>query len=240
MSAIKNILLFVLGFVGALFLWSVVEIFLPHAPKIFVNIKKEFLYFDIDLRRIFSKTKPQIVTNRYDTLQNFTLKAVYQNDGRGFVVLEKNKKTYFVDLNKSINGYKLVKINQNSAVFEKNSKKYILTFKKIKTPKIYNVPDVKTIKKETLENYKRNLAKVWKEIGIIKTKNGYLVTYVKPKSIFDKLGLKKGDYILEINDIPLKSDADAWRAYNSIDNFNQIDLTIKRNYQIKVLHYEID
>jgi len=244
MSVFKNFLYFVFGFTLAFFLWSVAMLFLPNIPELFVPVKKEFLYFNINLQRIFSSTnKPSLNTPAtLNTLKDYTLKAVYQRGKRGFVVLQKGTKTYFVDLNKEINGYRLIKINQTSAVFEKNSKRYILTFKKTKIPAYTTTQEIstETIPKTLLEKYKRNLSKIWKEIGIIKTRNGYLITYIKKGSIFDKLGLKKGDYILEINDIPLKNDSDAWRAYNSIDNFNTIDITIKRNYKIKVLHYEID
>jgi general secretion pathway protein C len=244
MNAIKKLSFYILGIVFAFFIWSVAELFLPHVPPLFVPIQKSYLFFKINLNRIFTPSSnytPQ-TQNTLKSLNNYTLKAVFNNSKKGFVILEKNNKTYFVDLNKSIDGYKLIKINQLSAEFIKNGKKYVLTFKKIKTPNYSTMQDnePKTISKNTLEEYKKNLSKVWKEIGIIKTKNGYLITYIKPNSIFEKMGLKKGDYILEINDIPLRSDEDAWRAYNTIDKFNEVNLKIKRNYNIKVLRYEIN
>ena len=95
------------------------------------------------------------------------------------------------------------------------------------------------ISKKIFEFYKKRLSIVWSQIGIIKTDDGYKITYVKRPSIFSAIGLKKGDIILEINGKKLNSDADAWNLYKNIDKFNDIELKIKRNYQTKVLHYEI-
>jgi len=56
----------------------------------------------------------------------------------------------------------------------------------------------KVINKKTFEEYKNNLSKIWSNIGIVKTKEGYTITYIKKGGVFDKIGLKKGDILLEV------------------------------------------
>jgi len=242
MKNYKYLLIFLTFFLFGFLIWSIIDVFLKHSPKLFSGEKNEFEYFSINLNKIFpsNPTKNNKLIKSSSSIYKYTLKGLYQDKNSGFVILQKNTKTYFVDLNSAIEGYKLIKIYQNSAVFEKNKQKYILKFKKIKVPKITQEDNqINNISKNTFEEYRKNPSKIWKEIGIIKTKKGYIITYVKPKSIFQKLGLKKGDILLEVNSIALKTDADAWRAYNNVTKNNYVSLKIKRNNQIKVLHYEI-
>jgi general secretion pathway protein C len=242
MKNFKNLLIFLTFFLFGFLFWSIAGIYLKHSPKLFNAQKDEFVYFDINLNRIFKTHKQQKKVNILNSsLNRYSLKGLYQDKKKGFVILEKNSKTYFVDLNSSIDGFKLIKINQNSAIFEKNSKKFVLTFKKINIPNtISEEPKINIVSKKTFEYYKRNPSKIWREIGIIKSQNGYKITYVKPNSIFQKLGLKRGDILLEVNSIELKNDSDAWRAYNSVTKYNFVNLKIQRNNKIKVIHYEIN
>ncbi len=243
MSVFKNILLFLTSFFFAFFIWGSVEYFLPKSPVIFIPPKNfnKFYYFNLTNKFFTSNAQIQNENLKTLTLNGVKLKAVYNDGKKAFVIVEKNNKTYFVNLGEKFNGYKLVKVLNNSAVFEKNGKFYKINFEKIKTY-AQTTPDNSPviIKRDVFEYYKKNLAKIWQNIGIIKTPEGYKITYIKPGSVFQKLGLKKGDIILEVNDIKLKTDADAWKAYNSIQNYPEVEITVKRNFNIKVLRYELE
>lgn len=110
---------------------------------------------------------------------------------------------------------------------------------KIKSVNAFNEQPIE-VSRKIFEEYKNNLNKIWNDIGIIKTKDGYEITYIKPGSIFDKLGLHIGDKIIEVNGRKLKNDADAWDLYKNADNFNYFEIKIKRHNKIKVLNYEVD
>jgi general secretion pathway protein C len=246
MSIFKNLLIFIISFLLAFFIWSVVELFLPKTPPLVFIDNSKLHSVNINLIPVFfntSNTKKPENPKNIQSLKGVTLKAIYNSKKNAFIIVEKNKKTYFINLNDKFLGYKLIRINPNSAIFEKNSKQYKLEFQKTKsinyTP-IKNTQEIKPISRNTLNTYKNNFSKIWKEIGIVKTNEGYKITYIKPNSIFQKIGLKKGDIILEVNNIPLKTDADAWKAYNLVENANEVELLIKRNYNIKVLRYEIN
>ncbi len=246
----RNFKFFALPFLLGVVFWFVVFLFLPKIPIFYVNFDKGYNFYNINLTKLFftSRTSSEIkpTTPTY-SLKNIKLKAIYNNGKNGFIVIKDKGKTHFVDLNAFYNGYKLIKINPRSAIFNKNGKNYKIEFERMefKGFKNYanNIESVDypiKIEKKVFFEYKKNLLKVWQNIGIIKTKNGYKITFVKPKSIFDEIGLKKGDILLEINGRKLKNDQDAWNLYKNADKFDEFEIKIKRNNQTKVLYYEMD
>jgi general secretion pathway protein C len=150
----------------------------------------------------------------------------------------------FLDLNQKYKGYKLIKVTKNSAIFSKNHKEYEIKFKKEQIKKyiktVNNGEYQQEITKQTIKQYTSNPQKIWKNVAIVHTPEGYRVTYVKTGSIIYKLGLRKGDIILEVNNQKLLTDADAWRIYKNINDFDEINIKIKRHNQIKELNYEIN
>ena len=246
MQNFKNLLIFLLGLSLSALIWGITLIFLQKTPVFYVPNYKEYSFYPINLTHIFFNTfKAPVKKAPVQTLRGVKLKALYFNGKKGFVILDEKNKTIFVDLGKNYKGYKLIKIGINYAIFEKNNKEYKITMKKEKLKNNFSIktPEIavqKVISKKTFEEYKNNLNKIWQNIGIIKTQNGYMITYIKPGSIFDKIGLKRGDILLEINGRQLKNDADAWNLYKNADNFTQFEIKIKRNNKIKVLDYEMD
>ena len=244
----SKILIFLLSFFTAALTYSALLVFMPKTPVFYVPVKKEFEYYKINLANLFYKAKPvkkPTVIKTAQTLKGIKLKALYNSGKNGFIIIEDKGKTHFIDLGQKYKGYKLVKINPDSAIFEKNSKNYKIEFeeKKLKSD-FYKEPsqkeETKKISKAIFKEYKNNLNKVWRNIGIVKKKEGYKIVYVKPKSIFDQIGLKKGDIILEVNGRELKNDADAWDLYKNADKFEEFEIKIKRNNNEKVLYYEVD
>ena len=245
MQSFKNLLTFLLGLSLGGLIWGISLLFLQKTPLFYVPNYKEYSFYPINLTHIFFNTFKVKIKKSIETLKGVNLKALYYNGKNGFIVLESHNKTVFVDLGKFYKGYKLVRISLNYAIFEKNNKEYKITMKKEKIKNNFSIknpilPAMTVVSKKTFEEYKNNLNKIWQNIGIIKTEEGYRITYIKPGSIFDKIGLRRGDILLEVNGRKLKNDADAWNLYKNADNFNQFEIKIKRNNQIKVLNYEMD
>jgi general secretion pathway protein C len=241
----KNIKIFVFFFVLPAFFYAVLIPFLQTSPVNYINIKNSKHFYNINLTKLFFNTKSsEIKPIKNITKLNFKLKALYSNGKKGFIIINDNKKNIFINLNETYKGYKLIKINLKSAVFKRNQKRYIISLSE-KTDKNYTYDNTSentsiVINKKTFKEYKNNLSKIWSNIGIIKTKEGYTITYIKKGSVFDKIGLKKGDILLEVNGVRLKNDADAWRLYKNIDKYRNFEIIIKRKNQTKVLNYEID
>lgn len=238
MQSFKNILVFLLGISIAALIWGISLFFLEKTPIFYMQTIKNYSFYPINLTHLFfNKYHSKLIPTQ--TLQGIKLKAVYYDGKKGFVII-KDKKTHFIDLNKTYKGYKLIKIGINYAIFEKNQKKYKITMKKEKI-KYKNITEpVIYVPKKTFEKYKNNLSKIWQNIGIVKTQKGYLITFVKKDSIFYKIGLRRGDILLEVNGRKLKNDADAWDLYKNADKFNDFEIKLLRNNEIKVLNYEMD
>jgi len=234
--------LFLFSFTLGALIWGISFIFLEKTPTFFMKIDNNYNFFRIDLAPLFFKN--QIIKTHINALNlNFIkLKAVYKNKNNGFIIIEDKGKTIFLNLYKIYQGYKLIYIGNTFAIFSKNGKKYKISFKNIKentNVKIIENTSFINIRKKIFEEYRNNLNKIWNNIGIIKVKEGYKITYIKKGSIFSKIGLKKGDVLLEINGRKLKNDADAWEIYKNADKINYFEIKIKRRNKIKVLNYEL-
>jgi general secretion pathway protein C len=248
MSVIKNFLFFLLSFFIAFLIWSIIKLYLPNIPTTFIPVKETNNFYHIKLTNIFSTNKnnqkeiKKIQDIQINSLDNIILKGIYNSQKKAFIIIQDKQKTVFIDLNKTYNGYKLIQINSDSAIFIKNNKKYILTFekeKKLKKVSESTKIQVKKLTKKTLLEYKNSLSKVWNNIGIIKSKRGYKITYIKKNSIFDKMGLKKGDILIKVNNQKLSNDAQAWKLYNNVEKYDNFEIEILRNNELKVLNYEI-
>jgi len=238
MKSFKTFLVSLL--IGAL-LWGVVNLFLSHTPTLYSKVKRYYNFYIIKLERLFFEgkvVKKRVVAEKL----NIKLKAIYGDSKSGFIIIEDKGKSVFVDLNGLYKGYKLTDIRRESVIFEKNSKRYIVEFDKINSDK-YIIKEKRekiAVKRDTFKEYKNNLSKVWQNIHIQKSKEGYKILFVRLGSIFDKIGLKRGDVILRVNNRDLLNDADAWDIYKNADSFREFEIVIKRNNKEKVLYYEID
>lgn len=68
---------------------------------------------------------------------------------------------------------------------------------------------------------------------------GFRLFAIQPGSIYEKLGIKNGDIILQINDVALDSPAKALEFYGAISSATDISLDIDRNGQKQSYHYTI-
>lgn len=239
----KFILVLFLSFISAGFLWSIINIFLVKVPTNLDTFKKDNTFFYIHLEKIFLDHHTIKIKHKKITKLKITLKAIFENGENSFIII-KDKQDKFLNIGDIYKGFKLIKVTKNSAIFEKNNKMFEVTFKEKERKYNYVKKSEKTpqynLSKQEVISYTSNLSKIWENIAIIKTKDGYKITYIKPHSIFDKIGLKRGDILLEVNDKKLNSDADAWQLYKNFKQYNEFLIKIKRNNKIKELDYEIN
>jgi type II secretion system protein C len=251
MQNFRSLFIFLFGLSLGALIWGVGFIFLKKEPIFYVPIKKDYSFFSINLTNVFFNTfKTTSVIKAVHTLRGVKLKAIYYNGRNGFVILEEKGKTAFVDLGKMYKGYKLTYIGKNYVIFEKNHKNYKLEMEKEKIKNKFSIKSLKNnfkntnqqmkVSKKVFNEYISNFNKIWQNIGIIKTQKGYMITYIRPHSIFDKIGLRKGDILLEVNGRRLKNDSDAWDLYKHAKEFDRFEVKILRNNKEKVIEYEVD
>ena len=232
------------------------------------KIALEYRKFNIkqSLQEIVVKEKKVIKVKKqeYKLLSNISLKAVYAMDEQNawIIISDKTKNTHMLSLGESFKGYKLIRVYYNYVIFNKSNQEYKLELnddKKVsytvtKTTPVVDPRDDETIvvlddkvsvQRAYLNSYINNFDKIWKDIAIKETKDkygkidGFKVTGIKPKSVFDKLGLKKGDIIKAVNNIELKSYNDAFSIYKKINKIKDLNILVLRNSREMELNYEI-
>jgi len=200
-----------------------------------------------------------ISTNEFSgiNITNMLLKGLYGTSSKAFVIVAMKatpKKTEILSIDDVFKGYRLKSITSKSAVFEKNSKNYILTLDKsirANDPKIMSQP-VKTTSKDKLGVSRKDIAyfaknpkQIWRDISIKEIKDGkkilgFKVTKIKRRSKFADLGLKKGDLIIKANNVKLESYKDALALYKNIDKLDAIQIVVMRDNQEVELVYDLN
>jgi len=192
-------------------------------------------------------------------ITDFKLKGTYVSGDDSFVIIEDGSETEFIYVGESYQGYKLVHVYENKAIFDKDGEKYELnmysatsnqdyTFSKPKkhSAKIvasgnYTVPV--DIRKEDINTYVQNPDKIWNNIRIndIRTDDGlnFKVSYVRAGTIFSSIGLKAGDIITAIDGEVPQSLADVMQYYTNIDDIRNLVLTVKRGNQELDLEFRV-
>lgn len=69
--------------------------------------------------------------------------------------------------------------------------------------------------------------------------DGFIISRIKPKSLFRKLGLRNGDIIKEINGEQIDSMDEAMAMYQNLVSSNSIDIKLKRRGKDRVINYSI-
>ncbi len=216
-----------------------------HIPLFIVRSKK------INTRP--EKEKSSIVLS----LGDIKLKGCYVDEASSFVILEHNLKTIFLDINSTYQDIKLIKVSDDYAILLKNGKRIKLTINKqnskdkdftiLKSKILAEDAEQKYIHiyRKDFQKYKNNIDNIKKDIRIesYKDKDGFLdirIIFVRPGTLFEKMGLKDKETIVAINSRKLKSLKDLFFYYKRVDEMSTFVLTVKKGKNIKDITYEID
>lgn len=237
-------------------LWLIALFFLPQSGVERVTAPDSGFYDSYKVARALgleAKKAPVKKKAPLYKLDNVTLKALFDSEDAPFIMIEDERKLIMVALHENFKGYKLIDVQDDRAIFEKDDRRYELLFKDAKPVKgsiteaepevIQNDTEV-FIKRKEIKYYAKNFDQIWKSIKIKeviekKRLKGFRVTWVRRKSIFEQLGLKKGDLIIGVNGKKLKSISQVFRIYNNIDKLDSLKLLIIRDNQEKELEYEV-
>ena len=188
-------------------------------------------------------------------LDNVALKGIFNGGKMPFIAVEDGKDVILIAKNELFKGYKLIEVHSYLAVFSKDGKRFELRFKDEGGAKDQGITVVKPeviragertlfVKRNEIQHYAKNFDAIWQNVKIeevIKNKRleGFEVTWVKQGSVFEKLGLQKGDIITGANDKKFKSLSQVFKLYNNMNQIDSIKLTILRDNQERELEYEI-
>ncbi len=223
--------------------------------------QSNFGHTDITLRKAFGmnlrKKEIRQVKVKKPTLmiKDMILKGIYLDKESAYAVIALKRKkndVKIVSKGEYFNGYKVLKIYPKKVFLQKNGKIYMLYLEKtdknspIANENITQESEPVVLRSSDVYRYVNHFDQIWKEIRIDDVRKngklkGFIVRWIKPGSIFTKIGLKKGDTIIKVNDRLLKSYKDAFDYYEKLKKkeINMLRLTVIRNNKEREIEYEL-
>jgi len=203
------------------------------------------------------------------SIRDIILIAIYNSDNDSVVTLLYRGKTEVLSRKDVINGFTLEGATNDYAIFSKSNKKYKLFLKKsskgnksykVNTPAyipptpvvkknendgVINVGDRRLVSKSLVEHYTKNLKDVYKNIGIAEIKDktgfkGFRISFIRKGSVFDQLGVNRGDIIKTVNGIKIDSYQSAFAVYKKVGDITNLTMVVERNNQEVELEYEVN
>jgi general secretion pathway protein C len=104
------------------------------------------------------------------------------------------------------------------------------------------VKNVIKVKKIDIDNAFKNMGKMLAQVRIRPyfssgKPDGFMVSRIKPGSIFRKMGMQNGDIIQGVDNQPIKSPDEMMKLYNKLKSGSAISLNIKRKGRQEELRY---
>ena len=101
-----------------------------------------------------------------------------------------------------------------------------------------------TLRRAHIENALADVNKLLTQVNIQPhfqdgKQDGILLTRIKPRSIFLRMGLRNGDIITGVNGKPLDSVDDALKFYTSASSGENLSLQLKRRGRLRTIDYSI-
>jgi general secretion pathway protein C len=69
------------------------------------------------------------------------------------------------------------------------------------------------------------------------TQEGFIISSIKPDSLYEKLGLQNGDVIIDVNSKRMQTADDMLQLVNIMQSGGSIDLSLKRKGKIETINY---
>jgi general secretion pathway protein C len=206
------------------------------------------------------------------SLRMLTLAGVYRDNAnlsKSIATISKGGTSKVVSIGDNVFGYILKEVGDDYASLEKDGKEYKLYLPKqtleksaLRTSRrrpllgrmgrrggggasgVIDNGDQKVVSRDVLNEYKKDMNKIWKNIRIVdyregKKLKGFRVRFVKRGSFFEKLGLRRGDVIVGINGETVNSYSLPVKMLSNIDSMDGLILQIKRGNNEVELEYEI-
>ncbi|WP_297486738.1 PDZ domain-containing protein [Thermococcus sp.] len=196
------------------------------------------------------------------SIRDLKLVATYQGPSQSLAVIEKGSRAKVLGLGDSLAGYRLEQVLSNAVIMRRNGREYRLEIKQKALKGYQQVPLVSkkntanendkishegtatVVPRSLIEKYTKNVDKIWKDIGIVPEKRGgsiqgFRIRYIRRGSVFDKLGLKRGDLITAVNGERLNDYGTVMELFQSIDDLEGLTLNIKRGKKEVELDYDI-
>ncbi len=186
---------------------------------------------------------------------SFDLKGTVAGDASfGFIVIEekgKNNKQRLYRLGDMIGSARLIKITRNTAIIRSGGREITLKIKETPEGSLLSrqqgqqtsIPssgmalsrgevnekllDLKTIMTQAA-------VRPYFEAGV---QEGFIISDIKPDSLYQKLGLQNGDIIIDVNSKRMQTADDILQMVNIMQSGGSIALSLKRNGKAETINY---
>lgn len=240
---------------------TILFLFLPKTGVEFVKEEKlQLPYQAVNLQNAFKVPQQQQQkdpTVKRESIDSFVLRAIYAySDYTGFIMISqksKPKETQLLEVGEIFVGYRLDKIFPHYVIFKRGGIEYELYLDEqtqnlpvAKTTSTAQVDQEVVVSKADIQKYTTDFDAIWQSIAIKETIdstgtiNGFEILSIQRNSAFDKLGLKARDIIKKVNNIELRSYADAFNIYNNINTYRSLKIEILRDNKPMEIQYEIN
>lgn len=228
------------------------------------------LYYRVKLgpNEAAGPTTNQQPLQRAGSIKDIQLLAIYNASDVTVVTVKHKNKTKVLAKGESINGFVLEGAGSNYATFSKNAKTYQVnllvsskkgegSITKANTSasgvtsadkvqgEVVDAGDHKIIDRSLVDHYAKNMADLEKNIGVKEIKKGnqitgFSISFVRKGTLFEKLGVKRGDIIKAINGQQINSYNAALNIYKELPEMNNMTLVIQRGKEEMELEYEVN
>lgn len=171
----------------------------------------------------------------------------------GFIIIEergKNKQRLY-RLGDMIGSAKLVKITRNTAVIRDGGREITLKIKETPEGSLLSrsqVPQANTpnssmaLSKGEVNEKLRDLKTIMSQAAVrpyfeAGAQEGFIISDIKPDSLYQKLGLQNGDIIIDVNSKRMQSADDILQMVNIMQSGGSIALSLKRNGKAETINY---
>lgn len=187
----------------------------------------------------------------------YDLKGTVAGDSSfGFAVLEERgkNKQILCRLGNMVGSAKLIKITRNAVVLRTPERDITLKIKETPEGSLFSRPEegVPARPNAVSNAVSLNRREVSEKLGDLNTimnqalvrpffvagvQEGFIISKIKPDSLYQKLGLQDGDIIMDVNNKRIQSAEDVLQLVNLMQSGGNVDLNIKRNGQVEIINY---
>jgi len=206
--------------------------------------------FQSTLKSVSDKESEGLIFASEEKVTDFDLKGtVVGNSSFGFIFIEErsSKKQKLYRLGEMIGSAKLIKITRNMATLRSGGREIILKVKTTIEDKLR--PDSPsrnlTLDRKTVNKNLANLSALMRQAMVRPFMNkgvqeGFIVSNIATGSLYEKMGLRSGDIIIDINDKKIKGATSLLQAVNLMQTGKNISLNIKRNDNQETINYTFE
>jgi general secretion pathway protein C len=197
----------------------------------------------------------------FDTDQksmDFDLKGTIAiSSSSGFIIVEErgSKKQKLYRLGDKIGARKLAKITRNTAVLKNGEEEITVKIKETvednllspapgsrRNPSPSRNPALSRLGIDGNAKYLQSIMNqaVVRPFMSRGVRQGYIISNIKPSSLYEKAGLQNGDIIVGINNNPLHNANDVMQVLNAMQSGSRLELTVKRRGRTETINYTLE